>query len=62
MNYSIGRTLVLSLWVVYVVIIVALPYQVNLWVHIFTIIVALISIEEFGEKIDKAIKRRKTNE
>ena len=58
-EYSPGRLIILVLWILVVLIITKLPYNINDYLEVFMIIVAFMSIQVLGERIDRIIKGRK---
>lgn len=56
-RYSRGKISMLILWVLAVIIIQQLPYNINDYLEVVMLIVALISIPIFGERIDRIIIR-----
>ena len=58
-EYSPGRLIILVLLILVVLIITKLPYNINDYLEVFMIIVAFMSIQVLGERIDRIIKGRK---
>lgn len=54
-NYSIGRIIMVVLWALIVLGIAVLPYEINDYLEVVMLIIALMSIEVAGEAIDRVI-------
>ena len=54
---SIGRCIMLALWMIVVLINAEMPWDINEYIEVVILFVALLSIEVLGEAIERKLKK-----